>query len=177
MAGKKVSRRGQTDGGLNITSMMDMMTIILVFLLKNYATSDVSVAPSEDLQVPVSTAIKKPKIAVNVVVSRKDIVVDGNWVLDLERGVDPDTNEETIFVPEDAKKGQLISDLHDVLLDKAEAAKELGQRTGKKEFEFKGEILLQCDKRLPFDVIREVMFTAGQAQFGNFRFIVIKGSG
>ena len=174
---KKSSRRGGNDSELNITSMMDMMTIILVFLLKNYATEDISVAPSDDLQIPVSSALKPPKLAVNVVVSRKDVTVDGEWVLDLEQGVDEETGEPVMMVPDDDKRGQLISRLYDVLLEKAEAAKDLGQRTGNADFEFKGEVLLQCDKRLPFSVIREVMFTAGQAQFGNFRFVVIKGSG
>ena len=170
------SRRPADDGSLNITSMMDMMTIILVFLLKSYSTDDVSVAPSDDLQVPISSSKKPAKLAVNVVVSRKDIVVDGELVLDLEKGVDPETGHEVIKVPASEKRGQRINNLYKVLFDKASNAKELGQRTGAADFEFKGEILLQCDKRLPFSVIREVMFTAGQAQFGNFRFVVIKGS-
>ena len=171
---KKKSRRQGTDGGLSITSMMDMMTIILVFLLKNYSTTDISVAPSDDLQIPLSLAKKKPKLAVNVVVSRKSIVVDGELVLDLERNIDEETGEEVIAIPEDSKKGQLIDSLYEVLYDKAETAKDLGVKTGREEFDFKGEVLLQCDSRLPFSVIREVMFTAGQAQFGNFRFIVIQ---
>jgi biopolymer transport protein ExbD len=57
--GKKVSRRNDGVGGLNITSMMDMMTIILVFLLKSYSTDDPGVAPSDDLAIPISTALKK----------------------------------------------------------------------------------------------------------------------
>lgn len=173
---KKKSRRPEGNSGLNITSMMDMMTIILVFLLKSYHTDDISVAPSDDLMIPVSTAVKPPKLAVNVIISRKDVVVDGNWVLDMERGIDDSTGTEVIQIPEDEKRGQLVSKLYEVLLEKAETAKDLGTRYGSEEFEFKGEILLQCDKRLPFSVIREVMFTAGQAQFGNFRFVVIKGS-
>lgn len=174
--GKKSSRRNEGDAGLSITSMMDMMTIILVFLLKSYSTEDISVAASDDLQIPVSSAEKAPKLAVNVVVSRKDIVVDGEWVIDLSQDVD-DSGESVTAVPDDEKRGQLISKLYDRLLEKAETAKDLGGRTGSDDFDFKGEILLQCDKRLPFSVIREVMFTAGQAQFGNFRFVVIKGSG
>lgn len=175
--GKKSNRRPSGDAGLSITSMMDMMTIILVFLLKSYSTEDISVAPSDDLVIPISSAEKAPKLAVNIVVSRKDIVVDGDLVLGLQRGIDEDGGHEVISVPDEEKRGQLISKLYDVLLEKAEAAKDLGVRTGSEEFEFKGEILLQCDKRLPFSVIREVMFTAGQAQFGNFRFVVIKGGG
>lgn len=174
--GRKKLRRQSEDGGLNITSMMDMMTIILVFLLKSYSTDDISVAPSKDLQVPISTSEKPPKLAVNVVVSQREIVVDGETVLSLTSGQDSNGNEVT-QVPDDEKRGQLISALYDRLLEKAETAKDLAMRTGREEFEFKGEILLQCDKRLPFSVIREVMFTAGQAQFGNFRFVVIKGSG
>lgn len=174
--GKRKNRRPAANGTLSITSMMDMMTIILVFLLKSYSTEDISVAPSDDLIVPVSTAIKPPKVAVSVVLSRKDIIVDGAWVMDLERGIDEATGEEEIKVPDEDKRGQLVSKLYDVLLEKAETAKDLGVRSSNADFEFKGEILLQCDKRLPFSVIREVMFTAGQAQFGNFRFVVIKGS-
>lgn len=174
--GKRKSRRQNADAGLNITSMMDMMTIILVFLLKSYSTDDVSVAPSKDLQVPVSSAEKAPKLAVNVVVSQTQIVVDGDEILTLER-VQDEQGIEVTAVPTAEKRGQLISALYDRLLEKAETAKDLAMRTGSEEFEFKGEILLQCDKRLPFSVIREVMFTAGQAQFGNFRFVVIKSAG
>ena len=174
---RKKSRRASPDAGLTITSMMDMMTIILVFLLKSYQTDDVSVAPSEDLQIPVSSAEKTPKLAVNVVVSRKDVVVDGVFVLDIERGVNEESGDEEVSIPADEKRGQLISKLYDVLLEKAQVAKDIGKQTGVDELDFKGEILLQVDKRTPFSIVREVMFTAGQAQFGQFRFVVIKGSG
>ena len=162
---------------LNITSMMDMMTIILVFLLKSYSTDDISIAASEDLRLPISTSEKPPKLAVNVVVSRVDVVVDGEWVMNLEEVPDEETGEPVIQVSEGEKRGQMISALFDALQAKADTAKSLGQKAGADEFDFKGQVLLQCDKRLPFSVIREVMFTAGQAQFGEFRFVVIKGSG
>jgi biopolymer transport protein ExbD len=175
MAKKKAARRGNNEGTLSITSMMDMMTIILVFLLKSYQTENVSVAASDDLQIPISSAEKSPKLAVNVVVSRKDIVVDGEWVLDLEQSVEGGNDQ--LVVPDDEKRGQLIAKLYDMMLEKAETAKDLGARTGSDDFDFKGEVLLQVDKRMPFTIVREVMFTAGQAQFSNFRFVVIKGSG
>lgn len=172
---KPKARRGNASGELNITSMMDMMTIILVFLLKSYSTSDVSVAPSDDLQIPISSSQKPPKMAVNVVVSRKEILVDSVPVLRLTTYADPETGEALISVPAEEKRGQMITKLYDVLLEKAEVAKALGERAGE-EHGFKGQILLNCDKRLPFSIIREVMYTAGQAQFGEFRFVVIKGT-
>jgi len=173
MALKKKKRRKVNDE-LAITSMMDMMTIILVFLLKSYSTNDVSVAASADLQLPSSTAAKAPELSVNLVVSKSQIVVDGVPVLNLTMVPDEETGEDLLAVPEDEKKGQMITRLYDRLLEKAEQSKALGEASGSTEHEFKGRILLQCDKTLPFSVIREVMYTAGQAQFGEFKFVVYK---
>jgi len=172
--GKKKPRRNSGEGALSITSMMDMMTIILVFLLKNFSSQDISVKSSADLQLPLSSALKAPKTAVNVVVSRVDVIVDGVKVMDLESTTDEVTGQATVMVPEGELKGQLITTLYEKLLDKAEQAKDIGARAGGGEFDFKGQVLMQCDKRLPFSVIRQVMYTAGQAQFSEFRFVVIK---
>ncbi len=177
MALKKKARRTK-DEGLNITSMMDMFTIILVFLLKSYSTQDISIAASSDLEIPSSTSNKEPELAVNLVVTKSQVVVDGVPVLDLTQIPDDDNpGQELASIPEDEKKGQMITRLYDRLLEKAEAAKALGEATGSAEHEFKGRILLQCDKTLPFTVVREVMYTAGQAQFGEFKFVVYKQDG
>ncbi|MGC6491439.1 MAG: ExbD/TolR family protein [Myxococcota bacterium] len=177
MGKKKASRRGSGSEELNITSMMDMMTIILVFLLKSYSTEDIGVAPSDDLQLPVSSALKAPKLAVNVVISQRDLLVDGEPVLTLEERIDEASGNPYVAIPEADMRGPLISKLHERLTQKADTSKRQGESAGDDTFDFQGEVLLQCDKRLPFNVIRQVMFTAGQAQFGKFRFVVIKGSG
>jgi biopolymer transport protein ExbD len=177
MALKKKARVGVSED-LNITSMMDMFTIILVFLLKSYSTEDISVAASADLQLPTSTAATRPELAVNLIVTKTQIIVDGVPVMQLTMIPDDENpGQELIAVPEDEKKGQMITRLYDRLLEKAEQAKALGEASGSKTHEFKGRILLQCDKTLPFSVIREAMYTAGQAQFGEFRFVVYKTSG
>ena len=171
----KKARRMAAPAGLNITSMMDMMTIILVFLLKSYSTSDISVAPSDALQLPSSTTQKAPELAVNLVVARDQIVVDGVPVLDLTTVPDEENPGQSMTaVPEDEKRGQVVTKLYDRLVEKAEAAKTLAEQSGSDEHAFKGRILLQVDKQLPFGVLREVMYTAGQAQFGEFKFVVYK---
>lgn len=175
MAGVKTPQRVIKDEALNITSMMDLMTIILVFLLKSYSTQDISISGDSDLQLPSSTSQKEPEMAVNVVVTGSKIIVDGDIVLNLSTAPDEENpGQEMIVVPEDEKKGQLITRLFDRLTEKAESSKAIAEASGNKEHEFKGRILLQCDKRLPFSVIREVMYTAGQAQFGEFKFVVYK---
>lgn len=175
MPGKR-SRRDVAEAGLTITSLMDAMTIILCFLLKSYEATDVTVAASDDLQIPASSALQAIKTSVQLVISRKGILVDGTPVVEIEEVLD-DEGQPTYQVADSEKKGQLITELYDELLDKAEEQKEIALNTGLEEAQFKGQILLQCDRKLPFNLIREVMYTAGQAQFGEFKFVVIKANG
>ena len=187
----KKARRAGNDAGLNITSMMDMMTIILVFLLKSYSAQDISVAPSEDLQLPVSTTTAPPEVAVNLVVTKTQIFVDGQpiksengEVVRLKDERDPRNPGQTkLVVPatdsmgDPLVTGQLIIPLHKALEDKSEVAKKLAEKIsqgGVDEHGFKGRLLIQCDKKLPFSILREVMYTAGQAQFSEFKFVVYK---
>ena len=54
---------------LNITAMMDMMTILLVFLLKSFASSSAAMTASEDVRPPVSSTRHTPKDTVAVTVT------------------------------------------------------------------------------------------------------------
>ena len=168
------ARRQEIDAGLNINSMMDMMTIILVFLLKSYSASDISIAPSAALTLPSSEAQKAPELAVNLVISRDQILVDGVPVLTLQERQEDDGTTLRVL-PEDALRGQLIPKLYDVLDDKAAAAVALGDQI--EQGDFSGRLLLQVDRSLHFGVLREVMYTAGQARFGEFEFVVYSNAG
>ena len=178
---KKKTRRPTVEGALSITSMMDMMTIILCFLLKSYQTTDVTIASSPDLKIPSSSALTPIKKSVQLVVTRSQIIVDDAVVVELDKR--PGDQGDVSFVPDSAKKGQLIDDLYTKLLEEADKANDIGsdlteeEMEGLDELKFKGQILLQCDRTVPFSLIREVMYTAGQAKFSEFRFVVIKSSG
>ncbi len=156
-------RKHNVEAKLQITSLMDIMTIILVFLLKSYSTDDIQIAPSEDLRLPTSNASQAPELAVNTVVSQKGILVDGQKVVDVSGGQ----------VEESYKRGTLISPLFDILKEKADEAKAIAET--RQTINFSGRILLQCDRNIPFSLVREVMYTAGQAQFAEFKFVVYKG--
>src|SRR5688572_30733726 len=68
---------------LNITAMMDMMTIILVFLLKSYSASSVAMTNSEDIRPPISTTRQTPKDTVAVTITPKNILVGDKPVVPL----------------------------------------------------------------------------------------------
>src|ERR1700690_2352786 len=67
---------------LNITAMMDMMTIILVFLLKSMSASSASIPQSADLTIPKSIlTTEASQEGVAVLISKSHIVVDDNIVV------------------------------------------------------------------------------------------------
>src|SRR5215471_17157051 len=66
---------------LNIVAMMDMMTIILVFLLKSYSASSVAMTASKDVRPPISTTRATPKDTVAVTITPKGILVGDKKVV------------------------------------------------------------------------------------------------
>ena len=69
---------------LNITAMLDIMTIILVFLLKTLGESSASVPQSKDLALPKSVIQTQPaQEGVRVTVSKTQVLVGDDKVLDL----------------------------------------------------------------------------------------------
>src|SRR3954453_15858188 len=69
---------------LNITAMLDIMTIILVFLLKNLGESTASVPQSNDLKTPTSYITSQPSMeGVVVTVSKTQLLVGDEKILSL----------------------------------------------------------------------------------------------
>jgi biopolymer transport protein ExbD len=96
-------RKGNTTFSLNITSMTDMFTLLLVFLLQNYATTVVEMDVDGKVVLPQSSTMKEPTPGPQVLVSETAIKVDGKVVLDLENGnvksSDLDPRNKSIVMP------------------------------------------------------------------------------
>ncbi|HEX4619971.1 MAG TPA: biopolymer transporter ExbD, partial [Myxococcaceae bacterium] len=103
---------------LNITAMMDMMTIILVFLLKSYSTSSVAMTASEDLKPPISSTRATPKDTVALTVTPKAILVGERKVLDLVGG----------RIPPNALAGNLVTPLDAALKKEVDKLKNIADR-------------------------------------------------
>ena len=166
----RTARRRTVEAGLTITSLMDAMTIILCFLLKSYEADDVTVAASDELHLPASTALTRVRRAVQVVITRSGIVVDGEWVADV---LDGGGESATVRIDPVLLDGELIRPLDERLRGLRDDAAAIEALVGDGQADFEGEVLLQVDRDLPFRVVRKAMYTAGQAGFGKVRFVVI----
>ncbi len=153
-------RRSGDDVKLNITSMMDMFTIILVFLIKNFSTEGAIVTPADNLTLPKSTVEKRASEALSLKVSKNTIIVENSLVI----------NEEQ-FAEIEKQKDFMIQSLHDVLLKYAEEAKKMAEISGK---EFSGEITIQGDVEIPYNILTRVMYTCGQAGYPKMNLFVYR---
>lgn len=162
---KKPRRELEQPGGLSINSMMDIMTIILVFLLKSYSTDPVQLKSAPDLKPPFSSAELKPEESTVVTVTLNNILVDDKPVAQLDQGK---VNQA------DLSSGSfLIDPLLQQLNEAVEHQKRVYSYQKKKEFE--GIITIVADRHVPFELLSQVMYTAGQATFSKFKFMVVKG--
>ena len=150
---------------LNITPMMDMMTILLVFLLKQFSVQASAASMSEGLQLPMSSTEKTRPIAVNVTITSSAILVEGDAVAQVRAGaVDPS-------VKKDGANGYYITPVVDTLTKHANRLKKL-QALGSSPFD--GTAMVMVDKNVPYRLLTEVLYSAGEAEFKNYHLVVIK---
>lgn len=152
---------------LNIVAMMDMMTILLVFLLKSYQASTVNVHMGEDFAIPVSTTELQPQENITVQVSLRELVVNERKVLDLENGV----------IPAAAKEGGkaeafFVEQIYDALKREVDRQKEIAKYN--KALAVSGRINVVADKKISYRTLMDVLYTAGQAELGEYKFMVLK---
>jgi len=144
---------------LQITSMMDMFTIILIFLLFSFSNDIVTVKIDKDIQLPKSSAKADYCDTLRLVVSQ-----DKLWL-----------GDELVDRIEDGKIiGLSRSDVKETdLYRKLSTYREYLKQDGKKE-KANNQILFLCDRRLSFQTINSVIKTASMAGFPNFQFGVLK---
>ncbi len=153
---------------LNITAMMDMMTIILVFLLKSYSASSLSVNLAEDLKIPVSTTQVRPQDNVSVIISLSEVTVnDKATAVRIENGLIPARYKEG-----GSAEAFYVGALYDALKKEVDKQKYIAQYNPNAPFS--GRVNVVADKRIPYRTLMDVLYTAGQAELGEYKFMVLK---
>jgi biopolymer transport protein ExbD len=152
---------------LNIVAMVDVMTIVLVFLLKSYQASAVNVNMGPDLAIPRSTAQLHPQENITVTVSLREVTVNDRKVAEIHDG----------RIPAAAKEGGredafLVAPVHDAL--KREVDRQKAVARWNPGSPFTGRINLVADRKIPYRTLMEVLYTAGQAELGQYKLMVLR---
>jgi len=156
-------QRKKENGNLNITSMMDMFTIILVFLLKSYSADGSILTNADNLVLPNSASKKKPaEVNLQLAVTQDMILLDNVAVVPTEdaRNIPADEADPIITKLEERLKACLAQEEEMVRLGALNAVQ--------------GKIIVQVDKNIDFDVLFKIMNTCGKNGYNNMNFAVME---
>ncbi len=157
---------------LNITAMLDIMTIILVFLLKTLGESSASVPQSKDLMLPKSVINTQPaQEGVRVTVSKSQVLVGNDKVLDLPN------SQSLAQSGVEARHKRGANSLYIVPLGNAlQSARKIDRmlREAKGLDPASSEAIIIADSSTPYRLFVEVLFTLGQNEFGKYHLMVMQ---
>lgn len=157
--GKRFSRRFQserkkrkTNPGINLVSLMDIFTILVFFLLVNSAEVQ-TLSSNSSVTLPESVSEEKPKENLLILVSQESIVVQGKEVEKVVNVMKPNV---TIIEA-------LQTELH------YQAKRILSEKVAQQAT---GEVTIMGDKEIPYQLLKKIMLTCAEANFGNISLAV-----
>jgi biopolymer transport protein ExbD len=156
------ARAAQRVPRLKMTSMMDILTVLLLFLLKSFVVDADVTAPPPDVTLPKSSSTDSPETAIVVAISDETILV----------GDRPVTTVGAALAGGDLLIPELEAELN-AELDQMDA---LAARKGR-EAAAPGQITIQGDKNLEYQLLEKVMYTCGAAGFDRMALAVIREAG
>lgn len=159
---------------IQITSMMDMFTIIVFFLLFSYSDHPDEFDVSKDLELPTSTSSVNYDHALELYLTEGSIKLEENTIGVIEgenvQGLDPDHIADSELAVAFTAKKQSLEAMPELLevaaVDDGSEAELLDPSDP--------HILLFCDRDVPFRVINQVIKAAGTAGFTNFQLAVME---
>ena len=160
----------QEEVALQITSMADIFTILLVFLLKSYSVSAIDINPPKGLKLPVARGGNERVEALKVEIKEDAISIEGTVVVQLKN-----------FVPGNSEvnsDGSLRA-VMDILDKEKKKQRNVANAMGK-EKDDKDEaddpdrkLLVVADKRVPYKLMKMVLSSASNQDFTDFKLVVI----
>jgi biopolymer transport protein ExbD len=143
---------------LMLVSLIDTFVILVVFLFQNFSAEGDIMSIAPDLTLPEARIDNKPTQSVIVAVTNESIVVEGKRVADSEEALmDPDL---------------VIDGLYEEMVRIADLKRAIAELDDTKEF--RGEVIIQGDKQITFELLKRVMYTCGRAEYGEISLAVLK---
>jgi biopolymer transport protein ExbD len=146
--------RNKAEAELNLIPMIDILSVLVAFLLV-YSTEVEVVQNSKAIQVPESIVQAKPRETVVVMLTRDELFVQGERITSI---AEVQASPDTIIAPlRDALKRPML----------------VGRRMSERELAER-EITILGDKSLPYEVLKKVMATCTDADYGKISLATVQ---
>jgi biopolymer transport protein ExbD len=161
--GKMSGGRKNTNAELNVVPMVDMMTMLVIFLLQQFSATGEVLYMQKDIRLPDARHGQMIEQAPTVAISADQVVVAGQKVADV---ADLDRDAGYLDIPaleerlrEDRKRWDFIH-----------------QSDPNRKWD--GIVNIQADQKVPFRIVKRVMYSCGVAGYFNLNFAALDiGSG
>jgi biopolymer transport protein ExbD len=141
--------------GLNLTSLMDVFTILVFFLLANSSSNEVLSTPKH-IKLPDSVVESKPRETVVIMVGPETVLVQGEAVANTPELIE----NRNANIPEITQKLDLLErNIIGINSQTAIASK---------------EVTILADKTIPFNVLKKIMTTCTGSGYGRISLAVIQ---
>lgn len=160
---KRIKRRKPKVLDLDITSLLDILVILLVFLLKSYNSSGVVFNVPKDITLPRSSSQNLNNAGVLVQVSTTAIYVDDEIILDIQS-----TGGQKVF----DNNNNLIIPLFDELTKRKKTYKEVA-KSSENANDFSGVVNLIVDKSIKYNFLKKLLNTCASAGYQKYKFVVL----
>ena len=152
---KRMSRNRVTVPKMNLTSLMDVFTILVFFLLVNSATTEVLETPKQ-ITLPASVVEEKPRETVVIFISPDEVTVQGESVV-ATPAIQEFTGQD---IPPIASR---LSELSQSVIGLSTQAIAQSQ-----------EVTILADRTVPFTVIKRVMSTCTSEGYSQISLAVLQ---
>ncbi len=139
------------DMALQITSMADIFTVVLIFLLKSYASGAIEIAPTAGIQLPEAEGNLKSVQALKLEVSDTGVLIEGKPVAKMANYRLPESDLNV----EGASRSVILA------LEQ-ERAREVRTAGGNSQTQLKADprIIVIADQHAPYATIKAVLASA-----------------
>jgi len=146
---------------LRLTSMMDILTVLLLFLLKSFVVEGQVVTPPAGLELPESSAEVKPEESLVIAIFDGAITVGDEPVITIEQSM--------------ASDDLFIQPLADRLDEMAAQADEIA-RLREDESQVVRKATIQGDREIEFQILERVMYTLSESGYEDISLAVLQTS-
>ena len=146
--------RNKADAELNLIPMIDILSVMVSFLLV-YSTEVEVVQNTKSIDIPQSISEQRPRETVVVMVTKDELFVQGERIAAIS---------EITSSPDPIIRPLSIALKRPKLVGQAMTEKDIAER----------EITLMADKTIPYEVLKKVMSTCTDADYGKISFALVQ---
>jgi biopolymer transport protein ExbD len=176
-SGHKLGTKRSVVAVLSLTAMVDLFTVLVVFLLQNYATTGEVLDIPEGVQLPDARAVKDLKPANVIIVSDKEIKLNNETVAkysDVKSQEDWEIQSLKRKIQDAIQMGETEKKAITNRLKNAVEKIKTGDKATEQDIDSFRKITIQADKTIDFLTLKKVMYTATEAGVYEINFAVLK---